>query len=226
MMTIDQLRTASDRVSYEASMLYHALQGHTRGKVGGTIPIDVVKNALLESFLIHARNLHAFLYGERTKRPTDVVAVAFFLTDKEQSAWIAGRPPEPPLFARKDETFDGRTLIERIHKRLAHITLDRVNFDRPKWPLAEITYELFDGLHAFGCAVPREHVSDGFRHTIEVMGEVFKPGGVYGHTIPGERSLPTSSQVEEKLLLGLRLMGKLPPGPLITQSTPPTSPES
>jgi len=77
----------------------------------------VIKYALIDSFLMHARAIKDFLYGEdKAKFPDDVVAVHFFV---DSSVWLRSRPPMGDYLRDNDK---------RLNKMIAHIS-----YERPQW---------------------------------------------------------------------------------------------
>ncbi len=87
-------------------------------------------SALLESFVVHLRNLIDFFYGKR-EHPDDVIATDFF---DSPGAWIPGAKPSSL-----------ETAGERANKEVNHITSKRkagMDPDKP-WKLNE----LFGAIH-------------------------------------------------------------------------------
>ncbi len=96
------------------------------------------ENMVLESFLVHVRNLRAFLYDAGTN-PDDVVAGDFF---PGPGQWEAIRPPMPKVIE------DNR---ERLNKTLAHISYSRLKYKGPakEWPSQQIASELIAVVRVF-----------------------------------------------------------------------------
>lgn len=80
----------------------------------GNMKNGMLKNAMLESFLIHARNLIDFLYLDEPKWEGDVLAVHYFAEFKQ---WIDKRGKIPGWL---DKT------RKKANKLLNHITLSRI----------------------------------------------------------------------------------------------------
>jgi hypothetical protein len=97
----------------------------------GNIRTQAEKNALLESFAIHLRNLIAFLYSAK-KYPSDVVAADFF--DKA-SAWSTLRSPISSSLTK------ART---RANTEVGHLTTMRVSGTpaHKEWAVAGLTKEI------------------------------------------------------------------------------------
>jgi len=141
-----QLQKASDRLWYECWMLNctaHAL-------ASGIIPEGVVHNALLESFLIHARALTDFLrlscpekVRSKKQREDDVIAPHFFTPPE---GWQPGAMPEILQ--------DTKT---RVGKDLCHITY--TNLDAPAeqkpWDFVKIADEVKKVTNGFVDKVPK-----------------------------------------------------------------------
>ena len=90
---------------------------------------SMLNNALLESFLVHTRNLLHFLFPENA-HVTDVLAVHFF---DEPDRWKRVRGPLPPKL---------KIVKDRANKRMAHITYgpNEVGGEEKQWGY----YGIFD----------------------------------------------------------------------------------
>lgn len=119
-------------VEYEMRML-----GYTDGVIHGTgDPEEELKDALLESFLIHARNLIKFLFFEKDV-PNDITAQTFLNAEgslKWKESCGLGK-----LLAHKNYLKD---LLRPINKRLAHITRDRLLYPDRRWYRADISLNI------------------------------------------------------------------------------------
>jgi len=109
-------------ISYEIKMLRelaNALQGKGVGP-------RTLNNALLESFLIHYRNLYDFFYPEfpsRKRLPHDVAASDYL--------------PNPKQWRKKRPDLDRKRVVEnreRVNCLLAHLTLRRLKYRNRSWP--------------------------------------------------------------------------------------------
>jgi hypothetical protein len=123
--TPEEFCNESDAVYYEIKML---------NDVADEIPNSckkVIHDALVESFVIHARVLVDFLYGHPNKDPQkrDIIARGFFDFSK---SW----PSEPPD--------DLKEVKKRADKLAAHLTCDRVIQYRSDkgWPITQIKNRL------------------------------------------------------------------------------------
>jgi hypothetical protein len=116
----DDLMRASEHLYYEIAMLV----GTSNGLASGVAGESVLKNALLESFTLHARALLAFFYSDKP-RPDDVVAEDFI------PDWPSMRPNEPTAF---------QALQIRVGKEIAHLTYERLSVTEAakQWRFVEI----------------------------------------------------------------------------------------
>ena len=113
---------ARRHISYEIKML-RELAAALQGKGVGP---RTMKNALLESFLIHYRNLYDFFYPEfpgRKRLPHDVCAFDY-LPDRKH--WRKSRPD-----VNLKKVLENR---ERVNCLLAHLTLRRLKYKNRSWP--------------------------------------------------------------------------------------------
>jgi hypothetical protein len=144
----------------------------------GTTPADLERawwevNAMLESFLIHARNLVAFLYGSppsdrrtaaaakrgKARRAADAFAVEYF---DDPNEWRRKRRGKRPAVLTDDD------LTNRVSSEVAHVTYHRADFRHggPPWN----PYPIYDALAAvmqrFGKAVQPERVCEDFNERL------------------------------------------------------------
>ena len=108
-----------------------------------------IRNAGVEVFANHLRNLATFLYSdEYPPRKDDVLAVDFFATDADASEWLAQRGPLPAsLEAAK----------RRADQELAHLTSKRISgiSDEKNWDVVSLGSEIVTLLRGFaGSADP------------------------------------------------------------------------
>jgi hypothetical protein len=129
------LEYSGEHLKYEIDMLREAA-----ALLPGIAPDTTWENAVLESWVVHLRNLIDFLYPRR-RRADDVVADDF-VDDPDE--WERRRRPlsEPIREAR-----------ERADKRLAHLTTQRKgpeDLEGKEWAFAALTAELLVVLRQFG----------------------------------------------------------------------------
>lgn len=141
--TEEKLRKASDHLYYEIWMLKSLAQGLASGISGES----VINNALLESFVIHARALLDFLYTDKPGHADDVVAQDFFPTPDQ---WHKARPG-------KSQTL--KKVHGRVAKEVAHLTYTRqeVTPEMKGWPFIDIAKEIQIVINEFLRIVP-EHL--------------------------------------------------------------------
>jgi hypothetical protein len=113
------LRAASDHLYYE----YWMFRSLTDALAGGTTPPGWLRNALVESWVIHLRAQLDFAYPPKSVNPEDVVAADFFDNSDE---WDATRPVLSKTLAR------GR---DRANKEIAHLSYKRIdiNHEDKQW---------------------------------------------------------------------------------------------
>jgi hypothetical protein len=99
--------------------------------------------ALLESYLLHARVLHDFFHKPQSR--DDVVAGHFV------SGWETLRPPQDPYLAEKNRR-------NRLDKALAHLTLERLNYDaeEKRWNVDAIRDAIDEPMKAFLEKLPKD----------------------------------------------------------------------
>lgn len=174
----EKLRTISHHVGYEIDMFARTtgmLGRHILDGIEGDYLRDTVRNALLESFTVHARVLIGFLYA-KPKFPDDVSALDFFTA----AQWQAIKAEEPiqsvppavlfpqPLHKNFRSNADHPALTsasERVGKEIAHLTYKRLadGIDAKIWPHRDIVEALATDLHRFAEQVWSELVHDKFR---------------------------------------------------------------
>lgn len=134
------LRRASLAVNYESNMMGTTVFTMIERDVDlDSAPKEhTIANSLLHAFLIATRNLCHFLYSHKP-RPTDIIAEEFF---DHPSDWRRVRPKLP-------EEFEDGSFVDRISKRLAHLTWERASGTKPTWGAFRIAWELGKALEAF-----------------------------------------------------------------------------
>ena len=127
-------------LKYEEDMLMATINALSSGLAGNNA---TVHNALVESFLIHARLLIEFLY--RDKRYKDnIMAQDFFSHPKK---WIEEiRQPKGDLLAETERD---------AHKYLAHLTRTRL-LAKKKWDFNGIVTEIATRLANFRTHLPKD----------------------------------------------------------------------
>jgi hypothetical protein len=148
----DDLRVMMSHLTYERDMLVRLHNMVVSIRVSDMAPIEVrrLKWSMLEAFLIHARNLRAFLYGETDPalKPNDALATDFFINATE--VWTdssgGGRPQESAVLGVGE-----RGLVWLMGKHLAHLSWERtaVGPEPVAWQVAQFAQELEASLNRF-----------------------------------------------------------------------------
>jgi hypothetical protein len=121
---------------FATAVLYSAQPDAAKG-TPAAVWRRLARNALLESFAVHTRNLVAFLY-EGSPKDVDVVAADFCLP----GGWKAIRP-------RKSQSV--RVADDRASKEIAHLTTARMAGNPPEkdWHFDRLTREILRLLKIF-----------------------------------------------------------------------------
>lgn len=134
-------------------------------------------SALLESFVVHLRNLIDFFYGKR-EHPDDVVASEFF---DSPGAWAPGAKP-PSL----------ETAGERANKEVSHITSKRkagMHPDKP-WKPGELFSAIQDVAKVFAATASPKKLHSGVKEWVNSSGE-------YRSALLGSASTATTNTASE-----------------------------
>lgn len=138
-----ELVETSKHLAYELQMFLATTQMMIIG-----IPNDQVdlKNAVLESFLIHLRNLIHFFYASKPSQD-DVFVQDFF------------EPSTPMVIPAKSSTLE--TAQKRANKEIAHFTYTRnwKTKEDKQWVLHILTAEMTLLFIKFLKSVPKEHIA-------------------------------------------------------------------
>jgi hypothetical protein len=116
----EELREASNWLKYEIWMFRGLAEMIALGQTDG-----LVKNAILDSFLIHTRALLSFFYAYNPHK-NDAIAEDYFSSSEE---WINMRPI-------KSDYLEG--VHNRISKSVAHISYVR---NKSSWDCSKIARE-------------------------------------------------------------------------------------
>ena len=148
--TDDALRAFSKHLLYEIEMfsgVVPVLAAVTEMEDSNTK--RAMRNALLESWALHLRNLLSFLYDTRPGKG-DAVAAQFV------SGWAARRGPKPDVLKRAHA---------KASKEMAHMSYMRstVTDAEKEWHAAPIIAAIRAPLHAFLDAVPDSLLIDRFK---------------------------------------------------------------
>jgi len=136
----DELKVALKGLNeYEVPMLLSLVNILAIDKNGK----GIIYNALLESFLIHARILIEFLYRDKPYKDT-ITANQYFKSDR---TWENIRPPKSKLLEETENN---------AHKYLAHLTYTRLK-EKKLWPYIKIAKDIETALNVF-----QENLHDEF----------------------------------------------------------------
>jgi hypothetical protein len=111
---------------------------------------SIIHDALVESFVIHARVLIDFLYGYPNKDPKkhDIIAREFL---DSSNSW----PSKPPG--------DLKEVKERADKLAAHLTYDRISLPK-NWECNKIRTIINEMFRKFRDQVPQDRIGDKLRN--------------------------------------------------------------
>jgi hypothetical protein len=140
-------RTAAKHVKYEIEMLIFAgdqLGGRHSSPI--TMPPGNEENMALDCFLLHFRNLRAFLCPKDGGTHEDDICASEFL-DKSEATYVADRKT-----LERDKP--------RLDKMLAHLSYARETFIETRnaeWPVARMSIDMLEQLEVFlGLLSPEE----------------------------------------------------------------------
>jgi len=143
----EELRTTSEHLEYEFQMLVdtaRAIDSERFDRKG------MLHRALVESHLIHTRNMLDFLYPDPCKaRTNDVIADDYF---DDPDEWEQVRPRIQDL----------GQLQSRISKLLAHLTYYRQKLDR-NWYSQPVTDQIVAAFEKFLHAASETTLNEGLR---------------------------------------------------------------
>jgi len=136
----EELVEASKHLAYEMKMLLRLgkcieMRQNNPDQRG----VRVEDFALLESFLLHGRNLRHFLFADRGERrpgkfsvrPTDVLAVDY------NPEW--DRELDPVI----------EEWMKCVHWRVAHLSYERLSVEDGRWPVGKIAHAFQTEMKAF-----------------------------------------------------------------------------
>jgi len=138
-----ELRDASEHLDYEILMLSsvaHALDS-------GVAVLSPMNNALIESFVIHLRNLMEFLWPE--KPTNDMVVATDYFDDPDY--WPKRLGPMPTRL---------RSARIRAAKEIAHLSYDRIKLteDKKAWQYVDLLNDIATAFAKFAALVDRSKI--------------------------------------------------------------------
>ena len=126
---------------------------------------NVKRNALLESLLIHARNIFYFLFNEyNNKQPDDVLVLNHFNYSKEWDTF-------KKFQLEKDIFVD---LKKRIAKEIAHLSFARIKKaeENNNWDI-RFEIDLIEGIDKFIEYVPKNLLDDDWKNSQSIRSKIF-----------------------------------------------------
>jgi len=117
--------------------------------LGDAIPEEIIRNALLESFTLHARALVHFFFPSNPWGD-DVLAADFF---PSPDVWERIRGRMAPVLAK---------VSPRVGKEVAHLTYARLDVtpEAKRWPVADIATALAAIADTFRVHANPDHLGD------------------------------------------------------------------
>jgi hypothetical protein len=116
------------------------------------------RNADIESFALHVRNLMFFLYAKKAKQG-DVVAASYF---EDRNDWSRNRPDRPKSLDRVNT----RVPVEIVHLSLGRL---KVRESDKRWPYEVMWRDLAAVIAVFLERVPEGRVSPEFRDAAKAL---------------------------------------------------------
>ena len=152
----DKLRAISEHVLYEAEMLVGIWPALNAGQFGPD-HANVIRNALVEAFAVHARGLSDFLFS--APQDDDAAAEQFF----GPGEWVAQRG--------EDISAELQAVRRRTNKEIAHLTYSRLNVPEASqsWMTQSIVLELQRVFFRFVKHVDPELVTHDFKARAEAL---------------------------------------------------------
>lgn len=140
--TDEELREIAGILLYEKGMMFY-----TASSLASEQTDHLLRNALLESFVIHARNLIAFIWSE-SSNSDDVLAEDFF---PDPQNWRSARPEMSTLLSESKR---------RVNKLAAHLTYTRLSISGAQkvWRFIDIARELQTVFELFVQSAPQNTV--------------------------------------------------------------------
>ncbi len=150
---------ADHHIQYEVDMLTYSA-----GTLGFLAPHGdqgflpwVIKNGLLNSFSLHARNLINFLYSGTVGNPrsTDVI-----IEDYVDAGIVSDSLIPITKLCKK--------AITKANKQVAHLTLERIQYEQAnkEWEFKEISKDIYKAFTTIVPHIPNSRISDSFRQKL------------------------------------------------------------
>lgn len=160
-----ELRSDSRTLEYEFKMLCAVAANIGNGRPTGDWGS---KNAHVESFAIHCRNLVFFFFAHDSAnkagwaRGNDILAVDYF---KQNSDWITVCPPISTTLLNAKPQAD---------RQVAHITEERRGLNQPSgptasWSISDVVRDIATVMKAFLDHVPQQNLDGNVRTDLEQL---------------------------------------------------------
>jgi hypothetical protein len=130
--------------------------------------------AVLESFIVHLRNLVDFFYPSLNLKETDVIAADYF---DDRCAWQRLRPAS-------SDVHDLLTARARAHKQLVHLTTDRETGD-PSWDIKRLLFKMFELVTEFVSEASDQLLDPSVEAAIPVLDRLLTHEAVVASTASG-----------------------------------------
>lgn len=127
-ITAQECEDAAPHVCYELRAMVQArdLNDYAKKQIDPKYvdAATVMRNCAIESFLLHYRTLREFFSNHPKLKADSLKAIDYFSTWQTSAAWVTDQNE-----------------IERIHKRLAHLSTQRASLDS-NWDLAHMEWNV------------------------------------------------------------------------------------
>jgi len=153
-------RDKTEHPTYEIKMFYRLAKGLSQDKnfelSKDTLEDYIVKNAILESFLLHTRIIIEFLSKKKPYHSNDMNYEDFLPNRKE------------PFICE----FDSKSMKNRIDKEIIHLTKNRYEDEKKKWSVPDIVCCLIKYLSQFLDEVESTKVDFDEKYKKEIKDEI------------------------------------------------------
>lgn len=148
----EELQKSSDHLHYELWMLQVLALGMESGILGE----GPLNNAVLEAFVVHARNLIYFLFATKAKQD-HVIAADFF---ENADLWTKNRPSKS-AYLKKAEI--------RANKEIAHLSYERIKVtpETKPWEFNKLSNAINEVFGIFFEKVPKHLLGNRWGNTIK-----------------------------------------------------------
>jgi hypothetical protein len=133
------IKKATGDIKYEIDMLHFTADYLSNPRLP-----QVIKNVLIESFAIHARNLYIFFYTDSISRKKDDVVAQDFAINKRKFK----------IYRTKKILL--KFILKRVAKQIAHLTYHRAVYNKKTkpWKHLDIRIKMDKTIDAFINSLP------------------------------------------------------------------------